>query len=539
LTGDWRTLARSVHERSPRKGKPFEVVDCGALAAWDARLAAELWALGETLRTDGATLRLSAAPAGLVDLLALAGRGAPAPDADASPQARKTSRTPGDAQPGSQGWITVAFVGEVLIASGRLLTGRARLRAADVVAELDRTGPRSVPIVLLTCGLVGLMLAYMGGAQLGRIGAQRYLADVVTVGMVRELAGLMTGVILAGRLGAGFAAQLAAMNADEEIDALRALGVDPIVHLVMPRLVAMVLVAPALIAFGALAGIGAHQDCVTVIAPATLGKEERNDAELALRFASRFGLRVIFKRGLLADLRTAHSPEELARMERAIAITRAGHDAVARAVVPGVSERDVQTQLEYAFYAAGATGLSYPSIVGSGPNGAVLHWDKNSRLLKDGDLVVVDAAAEYGRYAADITRTYPVSGRFTSEQAQVYRAVYQAQEDIFAAIKPGVSMAQLQHVAEQSLRRAGFLADFIHGFGHFVGLDVHDAGDYEKPLPAGAVITVEPGVYLPAKGFGVRIEDEVLITPGGYRLLSPEFPRKLEDVEAWVQHSRH
>lgn len=289
---------------------------------------------------------------------------------------------------------------------------------------------------------------------------------------------------------------------------------------------------------GVLAGIGAHQDCVAVIAPATLGKEERNDAELALRFASRFGLRVVFKRGLLADLRAAHSPEELARMERAIAITRAGHEAVAKAVVPGVSERDVQTQLEYAFYAAGATGLSYPSIVGSGPNGAVLHWDKNSRLLKDGDLVVVDAAAEYGRYAADITRTYPVSGRFTPEQAQVYRAVYQAQEDIFAAIKPGVSMAQLQHVAEESLRRAGFLADFIHGFGHFVGLDVHDAGDYEKPLPAGAVITVEPGVYLPAKGFGVRIEDEVLITPGGYRLLSPEFPRKLEDVEAWIERSR-
>jgi len=290
---------------------------------------------------------------------------------------------------------------------------------------------------------------------------------------------------------------------------------------------------------GVLAGIGAHQDCVAVIAPASMGKEERNDAELALRLASRFGLRVVFKRGLLADLRAAHSPDELVRMERAIAITRAGHEAVAKAVVPGVSERDVQTQLEYAFYAAGATGLSYPSIVGSGPNGAVLHWDQNSRLLKDGDLVVVDAAAEYGRYAADITRTYPVSGRFTPEQAQVYRAVYQAQEDIFAAIKPGVSMAQLQHVAEESLRRAGFLADFIHGFGHFVGLDVHDAGDYEKPLPVGAVITVEPGVYLPAKGFGVRIEDEVLITPGGYRLLSPEFPRKLEDVEAWIERSRH
>jgi Xaa-Pro aminopeptidase len=116
--------------------------------------------------------------------------------------------------------------------------------------------------------------------------------------------------------------------------------------------------------------------------------------------------------------------------------------------------------------------------------------------------------------------------------------VYQAQEDIFAAIKPGVSMAELQHVAEESLRRSGYLADFIHGFGHFVGLDVHDAGDGEKPIPVGAVFTVEPGVYLPAEGFGVRIEDEVLMTSTGYRLLTSSIPRKLEDVEAWVARER-
>ena len=225
-------------------------------------------------------------------------------------------------------------------------------------------------------------------------------------------------------------------------------------------------------------------------------------------------------------------------MERAIQITALGHDAVARASVAGVSERDVQTQLEYAFFANGATGLSYSSIVGSGPNGAVLHWDKNTRLLQDGDLVVVDAAAEYGRYASDITRTYPVTGHFTPGQAEVYRAVYQAQEDIFAAIRPGVTMAELQHVAEESMRRSGHLADFIHGFGHFVGLDVHDAGDYERPIPVGAVFTVEPGIYLPGRGYGVRIEDEVLMTDKGYRLLSAQIPRKLEDVEAWIARQR-
>jgi Xaa-Pro aminopeptidase len=288
----------------------------------------------------------------------------------------------------------------------------------------------------------------------------------------------------------------------------------------------------------ALVAAGLHHECVAIIAPAGMGKADRNDDELALRLASRFGLKVIYKRGLLADLRAAHGPEEIERMERAIAITAQGHNAVARATVAGVSERDVQTQLEYAFFANGGTGLSYSSIVGSGPNGAVLHWDRNSRLLQDGDLVVVDAAAEYGRYASDVTRTYPVSGRFTPEQAHVYRAVYEAQEAIFSAIKPGVSMADLQHAAEESLRRSGYLANFIHGFGHFVGLDVHDAGDYEKPIPLGAVFTVEPGVYLPEQGFGIRIEDEVLTTDHGYRLLTSSIPRKLEDVEAWIARER-
>jgi Xaa-Pro aminopeptidase len=283
---------------------------------------------------------------------------------------------------------------------------------------------------------------------------------------------------------------------------------------------------------------GSEHNCVAVIAPPTMKKEDRADAELSGRVAQRFGLRMAYKRTLLAEMREVHGPEEIARMERAIAITRAGHEAVAKGTVPGVSERDVQAQLEYAFFSSGATGLSYSSIVGSGPNGAVLHWDQNSRLLKDGDLVVVDAAAEYGRYAADVTRTYPVSGHFDEDQAKVYRAVYQAQEDIMAAIHPGVSMADLQHAAEVSLRRSGYLKYFIHGFGHFVGLDVHDAGLSDRPLPVGAIFTVEPGIYLPDRGFGVRIEDEVLITPTGYKLLTADFPRKLEDVESWVAKAR-
>lgn len=288
------------------------------------------------------------------------------------------------------------------------------------------------------------------------------------------------------------------------------------------------------------AGMGLAQasECVAVIAPAGSTEDDRKDVALSRKLASAYGLRVVYKRDLLARLRSAHSSEELALMERAVSITRAGHDAAARATVAGVSERDVQTQIEYAFFSSGATGLSYSSIVGSGENGAILHWIDNSRMLKDGDLVVVDAGADYGRYACDITRTYPVSGKFNEEQAKVYRAVYQAQEDVFAAIKPGLSMADLQKVAEASIDKAGYLDAFIHGFGHFVGLDVHDAGRYDLPLPVGAVFTVEPGIYLPERGFGVRIEDEVVVTPTGYRLLSKDIPRKLEDVEAWVAKQR-
>jgi Xaa-Pro aminopeptidase len=289
----------------------------------------------------------------------------------------------------------------------------------------------------------------------------------------------------------------------------------------------------------------AHGDCVAILAPPSVaalaeGREaaDRADAELARRAAGALGLRIVYKRDLLDRLRAAHDSEELARMERAVQITRAGHEAAARATVAGVSERDVQTQIEYAFFSHGATGLSYSSIVGSGENGAVLHWDKNTRVLREGDLVVVDAGAEYGRYASDVTRTFPVGGRFSEEQAKVYRAVYQAQEDIFAAIKPGVSMSDLQHAAEASLRKAGYLPNFIHGFGHFVGLDVHDAGDQEAPIPALAVFTVEPGIYLPERGFGVRIEDEIQLMPKGYRLVTKDIPRKLEDVEAWIRSVR-
>jgi Xaa-Pro aminopeptidase len=285
--------------------------------------------------------------------------------------------------------------------------------------------------------------------------------------------------------------------------------------------------------------LDAEHDCLAIIAPASDLKDERNDVKAVRQAAGALGLKLVYKRDLLARLREAHGPEEIALMEQAIAATRAGHEAAAKATVAGMSERDVQTQLEFGFFSAGATGLSYGPIVGSGENGAVLHWGKNTRILKQGDIVVIDAAAEYGRYAADVTRTYPVSGKFNEEQAKVYRAVYQAQEDVFAAIKPGAAMVDLEEACEASLKRAGYLDKFTHSFGHFIGLNVHDVGNTSAPLPPGAIFTVEPGIYLPERGFGVRIEDEVLVLPNGkWKLLTADFPRKLEDVEAWVARAR-
>ncbi len=249
LAGD----GRAAHVRlPPLPDLPLAAtvrVDARQLEGWSAGLAAQLWQTRSELRRRDAVVHEEALPEGLSAVLALAAPQRVVLD-DLGPL--PTAAVPLTQPPWA---VTVTFFGEVLVALWRWLRGRAKVRAADVLHQLDQTGPQSLPIVLLTCALLGLMLAYMAGAQLGRIGAQGFLADVVTVGMVRELAGLMTGIILAGRVGAAFAAQLATMQAGEEIDALRVLGVDPVVHLVLPRLLALLLMAPVLIAFGALAGV--------------------------------------------------------------------------------------------------------------------------------------------------------------------------------------------------------------------------------------------------------------------------------------------
>lgn len=257
------TLALSGHGRGvpawpvtpPLEYHATVWVDGQQLLGWDTGLASALWLLRQALKQQGVAMDVEQLPVGLQRHLQLqqSDEGSPALPRPSDAQLDVVS----PAHRPAQAAVTVAFLGEVLLALARLSRAKPRFLLSEVVRQLDQTGPRSLPIVLLTCALVGLMLVYMGGAQLDRIGAQSYVASIVTVGMVRELAGLMTGVILAGRVGAAFTAQLASMQVGEEIDALRVLGVDPVTHLVLPRLLAMLVMAPALIGFGALAGIAA------------------------------------------------------------------------------------------------------------------------------------------------------------------------------------------------------------------------------------------------------------------------------------------
>jgi Xaa-Pro aminopeptidase len=234
---------------------------------------------------------------------------------------------------------------------------------------------------------------------------------------------------------------------------------------------------------------------------------------------------------LLPYLRSVKEARELERMERAVQATLSAHRVAARAIRPNVQENWVEGLIGLEFKRAGAVRPAFSSIVGSGRNSTVLHYPKHDQAIAPGSLVVVDIGADYGHYAADVTRTYPADGTFTAEQRAVYEVVLRAQQAAMDMIRPGVYYEDLNRKAEQVIAAAGYRDYFIHGLGHFVGLDVHDAGLYSKPLEAGMVITVEPGIYIPQKALGVRIEDEVLVTPKGHRLLSDGVPRDPAGIE--------
>ena len=237
----------------------------------------------------------------------------------------------------------------------------------------------------------------------------------------------------------------------------------------------------------------------------------------------------------VAYLRQVKSATEIALLEKAVRITLKAQEAASKIVGPGVMEYEAEAALEYEFRRNGAERPGFPSIVGSGPFSTILHYDKSERRMQTGDVVVIDVGAEYSGYSADVTRTYPVSGRFSPRQREIYQIVLDAQKAAIAKIKPGVRISDIHQAAMSHIRSKGYERYFIHGTSHHIGLEVHDVGDTSRPLEPNMVITVEPGIYIPEEQLGIRIEDDVLVTSNGSRVLSA-FPKEIAEIEALVKH---
>ncbi|VAX36654.1 Xaa-Pro aminopeptidase [hydrothermal vent metagenome] len=242
------------------------------------------------------------------------------------------------------------------------------------------------------------------------------------------------------------------------------------------------------------------------------------------------GLSIEDKTGLLPGLRGVKSRAEQALMERAVAASAAGYEAALGVIRPGCDEADIATALVRGFEDAGADGVGYNPIVGAGLHSTVLHYMKNRGPVAAGDLVLIDAGAEVGGYCADITRTYPASGKFTPRQREVYEVVLEAQLASIAAVKPGASMWEIDRASRRVIERAGFADAFVHSIGHHLGMEVHDA-EPDGVLKAGMIVTIEPGVYLPDEKLGVRIEDDILVTAKGRKNLTKAITKDAKEIE--------
>lgn len=251
-------------------------------------------------------------------------------------------------------------------------------------------------------------------------------------------------------------------------------------------------------------------------------------------------------RRTIGPLRAVKDADELRRLRLASDISAEAHREAMRQTRPGMQEYEVEAIVEYTFRRRGAERVGYPSIVGSGFNSTLLHYDLSRGPAKDGDVLLIDAAAEFGYYTADLTRTFPVNGKFTPRQAAIYNLVLGAQQAAIDALKPGITMAELDQISRKYMdTNSGTLCGdkpctryFIHGLGHMVGLDVHDINPYFTQLRPGMTLTIEPGIYIPEERLGVRIEDVLLVTEQGSENLTKAAPRTVADIEKLMAEGR-
>jgi len=270
---------------------------------------------------------------------------------------------------------------------------------------------------------------------------------------------------------------------------------------------------------------------------------------------------------ILHEMRLFKSPEELKLMRRAAEVSANAHVKAMQKCEPGLYEYQIEAEIIYNFIQDGLRAVAYPSIVAGGKNACVLHYTENADKLKSGDLLLVDAGAECDHYAADITRTYPVSGRFSEPQKQLYQLVLDAQAAAIAQIQPGlpwhlahdasvemltkglVSLGLLKGRVAKLIKDEKYKQFYMHRIGHWLGMDVHDVGDYKldkewRLLEPGMVLTIEPGLYIPAdcltvdeqwRGIGIRIEDDVLVTALGHQVLTGGVPKTIAEIESLMQ----
>jgi Xaa-Pro aminopeptidase len=307
----------------------------------------------------------------------------------------------------------------------------------------------------------------------------------------------------------------------------------------------------------------------------TLGNDEAFDRRVHLALSAARGRarrkgrapeEILDPAVLLHEMRLRKEADEIVTMRRAAAISGAGHHAGMKATRPGVYEYEIEGAIEYEYMRAGAT-FAYPSIVAGGDNATILHYNTNREVLRDGDLLLVDSGSEFDLYASDVTRTWPINGRFTAEQRAIYDIVLAAQEAGIDRVKPGVPCREfhdvcvrviteglldiglLQGSVDENIEKERYRDYYMHGSGHWLGLDVHDVGRYRtedgeayRTLEPGMVTTVEPGIYVHRdldcderfKGIGVRLEDNILVTETGNENLTAEIAKSVSDVESLV-----
>lgn len=255
---------------------------------------------------------------------------------------------------------------------------------------------------------------------------------------------------------------------------------------------------------------------------------------LAKHLEEKLKVKTVDVAGIIGDMRRVKTHEELDAMRRA---SQSGALAMAEAIRstrPGLGEWELEALMSWIQKRNGAAGYAYAAIVGSALNACTLHYVSNDKRMQDGEVVLLDYGPEVDHYTTDITRSWPVNGKFSERQREIYTAVLAAQKAGIAAAKPGMTMGQISSICAEELRERGFGKFIRHGACHYIGMAVHDSGDYSKKLEPGVTFTIEPGVYEEATGIGVRIEDVVVITEDGCEVLSAGVPKELEDMEKLV-----